>query len=67
MKLLPFTPKELEPAATTGQQGKFIYDLYRQARGAQGWAELTWEHLSPPQRLVWARVTERLATMGGGV
>ena len=64
MKLLPFTPKVSEPV-NKDQQGKFIYDLYRQARGDQGWAELTWEHLSPPQRLVWARVTERLAVMGG--
>jgi len=61
-KLLQFPEKKPEPPKD--QCGKFLYDIYRQARVDQGWEEFLWESLSQPQQLVWARVTKRLSSMG---
>jgi hypothetical protein len=62
IRILPFTTKPTPQP--TDQQGKFIYDLYRQERTRQGWAEFAWEKLDAQQRLVWARVTVQLVSLG---
>lgn len=58
-KILEF-PKAKQAPAEVGHQGRALYDLYRQARIEQGWEEFKWESLSAPQRLVWARIMDRL-------
>jgi len=54
MSVITFDRKKID------HKGKYLYDIYREVRIGQGWTEFKWESLSEPQKLVWARITDRL-------